>query len=371
MSIEELFVEAERQLVICNSCRYCEGYCAVFPALERRQVLTEGDLVQIANVCHDCRACFQACMYTAPHEFEINPPAALAALRLANYESYVWPSPLPRLLTGWIGVASSAIGAIALTLLATIFFGHPSKLWVSPEQTYSPYDLLPMVPTLVLVGAPALFSVVIMLVACYRFWNTIDGRISRLLNLPAILRALKDAATMRNLRGGGDDCYYPDAQTPSAIRRHLHALTMYGFVLCLVATTSAAIQEHFLHGEPPYPLLSVPVLTGTLGGIGLVIGCSGLIILKSRATTELSNSAMTIKDYGLLVALDMLAVSGLLTLLARESAPFSIVYLLHLAAIVLAFAAVPYSKFMHIPFRLLSLVRDSMETHKESINSKA
>ena len=32
----DLLAEAERQLDICNACRYCEGYCAVFPALERR-----------------------------------------------------------------------------------------------------------------------------------------------------------------------------------------------------------------------------------------------------------------------------------------------------------------------------------------------
>ena len=28
--------EGERLMTICNSCRYCEGFCAVFPAMERR-----------------------------------------------------------------------------------------------------------------------------------------------------------------------------------------------------------------------------------------------------------------------------------------------------------------------------------------------
>ena len=54
--IEDLLVEGKRQLDICNSCRYCEGYCAVFPALERRIDLTKADMVQLANLCHDCRA---------------------------------------------------------------------------------------------------------------------------------------------------------------------------------------------------------------------------------------------------------------------------------------------------------------------------
>jgi citrate/tricarballylate utilization protein len=28
--------EVSRQLQICNACRYCEGFCAVFPAMTRR-----------------------------------------------------------------------------------------------------------------------------------------------------------------------------------------------------------------------------------------------------------------------------------------------------------------------------------------------
>ena len=28
--------EVARQLQICNGCRYCEGFCAVFPAMTRR-----------------------------------------------------------------------------------------------------------------------------------------------------------------------------------------------------------------------------------------------------------------------------------------------------------------------------------------------
>ncbi|MDR0360894.1 MAG: hypothetical protein LBJ87_15710 [bacterium] len=40
----ELVKEAERELTICNSCRYCEGYCAVFPAAELRTSFTSGDI---------------------------------------------------------------------------------------------------------------------------------------------------------------------------------------------------------------------------------------------------------------------------------------------------------------------------------------
>ncbi len=53
LSAEDLSAEAGRQLTVCNACRYCEGYCAVFPALELRRALTEGDITHLADLCHD------------------------------------------------------------------------------------------------------------------------------------------------------------------------------------------------------------------------------------------------------------------------------------------------------------------------------
>ena len=46
--------ETRRIMQICNACRYCEGFCAVFPAMERRRTFTEGDTAYLANLCHNC-----------------------------------------------------------------------------------------------------------------------------------------------------------------------------------------------------------------------------------------------------------------------------------------------------------------------------
>ena len=54
----DLVAEGVRMARICNACRYCEGYCAVFPALERRLDFAEHDLTYLANLCHNCGACF-------------------------------------------------------------------------------------------------------------------------------------------------------------------------------------------------------------------------------------------------------------------------------------------------------------------------
>src|SRR3984893_3202126 len=83
--------EGARILTICNACRYCEGYCAVFPALERQVDLTVGDITHLADLCHDCRDCYTACMYAPPHEFALNLPAALSAVRHHTYDEYPAP----------------------------------------------------------------------------------------------------------------------------------------------------------------------------------------------------------------------------------------------------------------------------------------
>ncbi|MBV8868009.1 MAG: CitB family transcriptional regulator, partial [Acetobacteraceae bacterium] len=55
--------EARREMEVCNACRYCEGFCAVFPAMELRREFSSGDLSYLANLCHNCRGCYYACQY--------------------------------------------------------------------------------------------------------------------------------------------------------------------------------------------------------------------------------------------------------------------------------------------------------------------
>ena len=80
--------EARRQIEICNACRYCEGYCAVFPAMTRQRAFADGDMTQLANLCHNCRGCYYACQYTEPHEFAVNLPAALAEARQDSWDRF-------------------------------------------------------------------------------------------------------------------------------------------------------------------------------------------------------------------------------------------------------------------------------------------
>src|ERR1700758_4576014 len=78
-------------MVICNACRYCEGYCAVFPAMERRMTFSEADMNYLANLCHNCAECYYACQYAPPHEFAVNVPKVFAEIRARSYQKYAWP----------------------------------------------------------------------------------------------------------------------------------------------------------------------------------------------------------------------------------------------------------------------------------------
>ena len=87
----KILEEADRLMTVCNSCRYCEGLCAVFPAMEMRRAFSDGDLNYFANLCHGCGACYTDCQFSPPHEFNVNVPQTLAIARAESYAAYAWP----------------------------------------------------------------------------------------------------------------------------------------------------------------------------------------------------------------------------------------------------------------------------------------
>jgi citrate/tricarballylate utilization protein len=365
---DDLFAEAERQLNICNSCRYCEGYCAVFPALERRTVLETGDITQLASLCHDCRACFQACMYAPPHEFAVDPPAILTAVRRASYRHYLpspgWMRP-GRLGPAWLrrawlrrawrdgrgarATAAIGVGAALLALIA-VTEGIGALL-----RHRGPYQVIPYPALLVTVALPTAWSAAVMLRAVTGYWHDTHGPLRDLANWRALATALRRAARLEYLRGGGAECPYP-GDDPSPARRRLHAAVAWGFATCFAATVAAAFLQDVLGMGPPYPLLSAPVILGTAGGISMLAGCAGLMMLKQRDDPPPSAG-----DYGLIIGLGLLALTGMLTLVFRDTPAYGLILIAHLATIVICFAIAPYTRMVHAVYRFLAIVADVLE----------
>lgn len=358
MPFDDLFAEAERQLNVCNSCRYCAGYCPVWPALELRTNLTEGDITHLSNLCHDCRDCFTACMYTAPHEFALNPPEIFTRVRERTYAEYVWPRSLPAALRGWRGVAIGLLAATAV-LLGLSLATNGGAVFAGPV-TGSPYELLGHGLMITLVLVPTFWTVGVMTVALARYWRDTHGSFRDLLNRPAWEKTFGQTATLRHQTGGAEGCSYEENE-PSGRRRVFHQLLMYGFLLTFVSTTSAAVLENLFRLFPPYDYISVPVLTGTVGGIMAIVGCLGLMVLKRRSDYFQTTETMRGADHGLIWALLFLNVSGMAVLLTRETAAFGPLLLAHLAGILVAFGIAPYTKFVHFTYRALAVYKDNLD----------
>jgi len=57
MTPDDLVKHGQHVMTVCNACRYCEGYCPVFQAMEDRVRFAKGDLFYLANLCHNCSEC--------------------------------------------------------------------------------------------------------------------------------------------------------------------------------------------------------------------------------------------------------------------------------------------------------------------------
>src|SRR5512139_414401 len=153
--------EADRLMVVCNSCRYCEGLCAVFPAMEMRRSFSDGDLNYLANLCHSCGACYADCQFSPPHEFDVNVPRALAQLRGDSYAAYAWPGFLSGLFAR-NGLAISIIAALSVALFVIGFVAarDPSVLFGVHTGPGAFYKLMPHNAMVALFGGVFVYAMV-------------------------------------------------------------------------------------------------------------------------------------------------------------------------------------------------------------------
>ncbi|HWF08331.1 MAG TPA: tricarballylate utilization 4Fe-4S protein TcuB [Bryobacteraceae bacterium] len=345
--------EGERVLRICNACRYCEGFCAVFPAMERRRSFAEADLNYLANLCHNCGECYYACQYAPPHEFAVNVPKLLAEIRVRSYEKYCWPK--------FAGLAFRANGTIAAVLLVlcawlAVLIVEGSLLSRNFELRF--YDIVSHGAMVRLYGSVSVVILVVFAIGLSRFWRDAGGPVTP----AALARGLKDALTLHYLDGGGGGCAYP-AEKQSQARRWFHHLAFYGFGLCFASTVTAAFYHYALGWIAPYDYLSIPVILGSAGGIAIVAGTLGLFALKAIRDPQTQDRKQTGMDVSFLLLLLLSSVSGLLLLALRESRRMPELLGLHLGIVLALFLTLPYGKFVHGIYRSAALVKYALERH--------
>lgn len=357
----DIFQEANRQLVICNACRYCEGLCPVFPALEMHRGFTQTDIRYLANLCHDCRACHQACMFTEPHEFAMNFPKAMSEVRMESYRHWSWPGFLAQLFSRPSAGVLLGTAAAAIVLLFSLLLISPRQLLAIHLGRGAFYQIVPYATMVTVAILVCLYGAAIWLQGSIRFWAESYGYVLRRPSgIVPFFRAVLDALTVKYLGGGGPGCSYPK-DSPSQLRRVFHSLVFWGFMLDLMSTTIAFIDQDIFHILPPYVLLSAPVLLGSVGGVALIVGSAGLLWFKFRSDRMQSASAAYGLDYAFLVFLGLVALTGMLTLILRSTVAMGTTLVVHLAMVAALFITAPYGKFVHFVYRTFALIRFEIE----------
>jgi citrate/tricarballylate utilization protein len=361
MHATEALREADRLMTVCNSCRYCEGLCAVFPAMEMRRSFADGDLNYLANLCHACGACYVDCQFAPPHEFDVNVPKVLAKVRNDSYRLYAWPRALAPLFER-NGVAVSLVAALAV---AVFFFGmmavnDPAVMFGVQTGAGAFYRLMSHNAMVAVFGAAFSYAVAALIMGFRAFWRDIGESRATLAEGVSVWDAANDTMRLRYLDGGGPGCMNED-ERPNDRRRLYHHLTFYGFLLCLASTTTATFY-HYVVGHPaPYAWYDLPVLLGTLGGIGLVIGPAGLLMAKAKRDPALREEGGRGMEKAFTLMLLLVSLTGLLLLVLRATPAMGTMLTLHLGFVFAFFVTMPYGKFVHGIYRFGALIRYAKE----------
>jgi citrate/tricarballylate utilization protein len=317
--------------------------------MERRLNFAVADLDYLANLCHNCAECYYACQYAPPHEFAVNVPKTLAELRVRSYQTYAWPAALAAVFRN-NALAVSLVMVIALTIWIAAKNGSTAGV----AQFYQVVSHRTMV---VVFGGVSIFILIALATGCMRFWRESGGGG---VNTAALKDALYDALRLTYLHGDGHGCTYPQDRR-SLARWWFHHFTFYGFLLCFLSTSVAAAYHYVFGWRAPYGYFSLPVMLGTLGGIGLLAGPAGLFWLKQRADVTTRDPRQDGMDLAFIALLFFTSATGLLLLALRETSSMPVLLAIHLATVVALFLTLPYGKFVHGIYRLAALLRYALE----------
>ncbi len=337
---------------ICNACRYCESLCAVFPAMTDMRTFEQDKLDYLANLCHQCGACFQACQYAPPHPFAVNVKQALSQQRAESYARFS-PSSM---LWNWAqktGVMAGVLLSVlfSVVLIVAAWIKAPAALFGAHGGDF--YQIMPH-------GVMALLGLITfgigiggLVLAGVRFWRNApaDGVTS-----DHWRGATRDAATLKYL---GDDLCLQERDDWRQWQRRAHHYMTGGFLLCFVATSLGTVYHYLFSWQAPYVWHSLPALAGIIGGVMMAFGTTALMLIKMMAPST-GDEATRSMDVSLIFLLWGVAVTGLLLRAFGDTPALGITLMVHLGFVFAFFISLPFSKMLHVPLRWLALLRYQM-----------
>lgn len=278
-----------------------------------------------------------------------------------SYAAYVWP----RAFAGAFARNRLVISLVAALSVAAFIFGFAAftdrqVLFGVHTGAGAFYKLMPHNAMAALFGAAFLYAIAALLMGVRAFWHDIGEPIGMKTDARALLQAMRDAGELRYLDGGGVGCFNDDDK-PTDRRKIFHHLTFYGFGLCFAATCVATLYHYLFAREAPYAWWDLPVVLGTLGGIGLLIGPIGLLIEKRKRDPVLVDATQMGMDTAFIAMLFLTSLTGIALLLLRDTSAMGPLLALHLGVVFSLFVTMPYGKFVHGIYRYVALVRYARE----------
>ena len=352
--------EARRIMQICNACRYCEGFCSVFPAMTKHRHFSDQTLDYLANLCHNCRGCYYACQYAEPHEFNVNVPKTFNDLRRDSWREHAWPGFLARAFdkNGLVISLLCVLAMVAVFIGAALLNDAAGFFKAYPDGNFK--AVISHGAMVAVAGPTFIFSIVAMLIGGWSFWRstadmgkTFDGAGN---SLSKVFSGIGDGLSLKNLGGAGHGCNDGDERF-SIKRRYLHHATFYGFMLCFAATSTGTIYHYVFGWEAPHDYFSLPVMFGTVGGVLLCVGTAGQYLMKLKTEPSISSPDLWGMEAGFIALLFFTSLTGLLLLGLRETGAMGVILVVHLGFVLTLFLVLPYSKMVHGLYRLLALVR--------------
>jgi citrate/tricarballylate utilization protein len=292
----------------------------------------------------------------------------MAKVRARTYQDYAWPAGLGALYRrAGLTVALALAGGLALFLALAVLLAGAALGRPLAGNFYAvfPHNFLAAVFGLVFA-----FAIVALGIGVRRFWRdvtparelpAVQQPLLAAARVPAAAEAVLDVARLKYLDGGhGDGCNDQDDRF-TLWRRRFHHFTFYGFLLCFAATCVATLYHFALGLEAPYGLTSLPVVLGSLGGLGLLLGPAGLLWLNLRRDPRQGDADQKPMDRGFIALLLLTSATGFAVMLLRDTACMGVTLAVHLGVVMALFLTLPYGKFAHGIFRSAALFKHTIE----------
>jgi citrate/tricarballylate utilization protein len=277
-------------------------------------------------------------------------------VRRETYAEYAWPHVLGKLYRhNGLTLALATAGGLALFLVLVLAL--KGSLFTQPLAGNF-YAIFPHNLLVGIFGLAFAWAILAFVIGGARFWR---GQSPGAASGPAAAEATRNALTLKYLDGGHGDGCNEESDRFTLARRRFHHFTFYGFLLCFAATSVATLYHYVLGLHAPYPFVSLPVLLGTAGGIGLLVGPAGLLWLNLRRHPLHGDPQQRPMDRAFTVLLFATSLTGLALLAWRDTGAMPLLLAVHLGAVLALFLTLPYGKFAHAAYRVAALLKFSIE----------